>query len=71
MTHFGMVLRVLFLLFVICLIFEIIRKILGGSLGLQELVAALLIANLGYTYRINSKLSEHIGWHRGRENHIK
>ncbi len=55
------------LLFIIYLIVELIRNILGGSLGFEELVIGLLIANLGYSFYINSKLSEHIGWHRGQK----
>jgi len=63
-------------LFVLYLIIEIIRKILGGSLGFEELVIGLLIANLGYTVGLHTKvahlqaqLSEHIGWHKGKEDH--
>lgn len=55
-------------LFVIYLIFELIRKMLGGSLGFEELVIGLLIANLGYTFNISNRLSKHIGWHKGRTN---
>ncbi|MEW6063540.1 MAG: hypothetical protein AB1571_04190 [Nanoarchaeota archaeon] len=58
-------------LFMIYLIIEIIRKIIGGSLGFEELVIALLVANLGYSFYINSKISGHIGWHRGKDNHKK
>ena len=58
----------LLILFVIYLIIEIIRKILGGSLGFEELVIGLLIANLGYSFYINSKISEHMGWHKGKDN---
>lgn len=50
------------------IIVEIIRKILGRSLGFEEIVVGLLIANLGYSFYINAKLSEHIGWHRVRGN---
>jgi len=67
---------VLLMLFVLYLIIEIIRKILGGSLGFEELVIGLLIANLGYTLGLHTKLahlqakiSEHIGWHKGKEDH--
>jgi len=49
------------------LIIELIRKILGGSLEFEEIIIGLLIANLGYSFYINSKVSEHIGWHKGRE----
>ncbi len=52
--------------FAIYLIFEIARKLLGGSLGFEELVIGLLIANLGYTFALHAKVSEHIGWHKGK-----
>ena len=58
----------LLILFIIYLIIEIIRNLLGGSLGFEELVIGLLIANLGYSFYINSKLSGHIGWHKGKDN---
>ena len=74
----------LFAIFLIYLIIELIRKILGGSLGFEELVTALLVANIGYTFymhsaimdvsnrlsEINSKLSGHIGWHKGKEHNV-
>ena len=70
-------------LFVIYLIIEVIRKILGGSLGYEALIVGLLVTNLGYTIGLHGKiiglhgkiadikaqLSEHLGWHKGKENH--
>ena len=53
--------------FAIYLATEIIRKLLGGSLGFEEITIGLLIANLGYSFYINTKLSEHLGWHKGKE----
>jgi predicted membrane channel-forming protein YqfA (hemolysin III family) len=60
-------------LFVVYLIIEIIRKMFGGSLGFEEIVIGLLIANLGYVFylqrdmsKIDSKISGHIGWHKGK-----
>ncbi len=67
MTHLQKFLYWAFLLFLIYLAFELLRKLLGGSLGFEELVIGLLVANLGYSYHINTKLSEHLGWHRGKE----
>ncbi len=52
-------------LFILYLIIELIRRILGGSLGFEELVIGILIANLGFSFHISSRLSHHIGWHRG------
>jgi len=60
------VVDLLMVLFLAYLMIEIIRKMLGGSLGFEEIVIGLLIANLGYSFHINTKLSEHLGWHRGR-----
>ena len=61
--------------FVIFLIIALIQKILGGSLGFEEIVIGLLVANLGYSFylqgsinKIDSKISEHLGWHKGKEN---
>ena len=63
-----------FILFLVYIIFELGRKIFGGSLGFEELVIGLLIANLGYSFylkesiqHLDSKLSQHLGWHSGRK----
>lgn len=56
----------LLVFFIIYLIIEIIRKMLGGSLGFEEIIIGLLVANLAYSFHINTKLSEHVGWHKGR-----
>lgn len=55
----------LFGIFAIYMIIELIRKILGGSLGFEEIIVGLLLVNIGYSFKINSKLSEHLGWHKG------
>lgn len=55
-----------FVAFLIYIVIELIRRLLGGSLGFEELVVGLLITNLGYSFYINSRLSEHIGWHVGK-----
>jgi hypothetical protein len=49
------------------LLYEVMRKLLGGSLGFEELAIGLLIANLGYSFYLNSHLSEHIGWHKAQK----
>ncbi len=61
----------LLIIFIVYLIIELLRNILGGSLGFEELVIGLLIANLGYSFYISSKLSEHIGWHKGINHRTK
>ena len=71
MKKWEQILYWLLVIFMIYLIIELLRKIFGGSLGFEELVVGLLIANLGYSFHINAKLSEHIGWHKGRDNNKK
>jgi len=65
----------LFVAFLVYLSIELLRKILGGSLGFEELVIALLIANIGYSFhlkeainKIDAKMAGHIGWHKGNQN---
>lgn len=53
-------------LFVVYLIYEVVRKIAGGSLGYEEIMIGLLVANLGYTFHMNAILHEHIGWDKGK-----
>ncbi|MBI2498833.1 hypothetical protein HYV88_01165 [Candidatus Woesearchaeota archaeon] len=69
METWQKVLYLLLGLFTIYLIIEILRKIFGGSLTTDAIVIGLLVANLGYSFYINSKLSEHIGWHKGKGDH--
>lgn len=61
----------LLIIFMIYLVIELIRELLGGSLGFEELVIGLLIANLGYSFYINTKVSEHMGWHLGQKKRRK
>jgi len=67
MKKWQKILYWILILFMTYLIIELIRKILGGSLSIEELIIGLMIANLGYSFYINTKLSEHIGWHKGKE----
>ena len=62
------ILQWIFILFLAYIFIELIRRIFSGSLGFEELVIGLLIANLGFTFHIDSKLSEHMGWHKGKTN---
>ncbi len=48
----------LLFLFLVYLIYELIRKLLGGSLTFESLVIGLLIANLGYSFYIKDAISK-------------
>ena len=78
MLKTGTILRFLFVVFMIWVIFELVRKILGGSLGFEELMIVMLSINIGFSFKLHSmvskldsKLSGHIGWHRGRDSRIR
>lgn len=62
------ILLILFVIFVIYLAFEIIRKLFGGSLSFEEIAIGLLVINIGYSFIINAKLENHLGWHKGLKN---
>lgn len=46
------------IIFTIYVIIEVIRKIFGGSLGFEELVVTLLGINIGYSFYLNSRISD-------------
>ena len=62
-----MLFRLLVFLFLLQLIFNIIRNIFGGLYTIQEFMIFMLVANVGYTFYVHAKLSEHLGWHKGKE----
>tara|TARA_Y100000310_G_C20187160_1_gene580828 strand:- start:229 stop:447 length:219 start_codon:yes stop_codon:yes gene_type:complete len=47
--------------------YQLVRAILGGSWQTESLMIALLIFNLGLTWRLSMKFGGHIVWHRIRE----
>ena len=61
--------------FVVLVIIQVMRKIIGGSWATEAVIITLLVANIGYSFalksslaKIESKLSEHLGWHNGYKN---
>jgi len=63
------ILQWLLALFMLYLIFEILRTLFGGSLGTEELIIGLLVANLGYSFHTHSLVVEHLEWHKGKYTH--
>lgn len=56
------------------IIYQLIKKILGGSWQTESIIIALLIFNLGLTWKssmelmkLNSKFNRHIKWHKGKQ----
>lgn len=59
------ILKVLLALFAVYIIYELIKKLYGGSLSIEQLILALLILNLGWTALIQRQIYSHLGKHKG------
>ncbi len=67
--------KIIFYILAIILLYQILRAILGGTWSTEDMIIALVIFNLtatltlfGLIYKLNAKISDHIGWHRGLGN---
>lgn len=72
---FKKIMYVILVLFVFYLAYELLRKILGGSLGFEEIVIALVVVNIGFSFslqqsihKLDKRLSAHLTWHKAKEN---
>ena len=57
---------IILILLGLLLVYQLLRKILGGSWQYETIIITLLLFNLGMTWRMGLKLEGHIGWHKGR-----
>lgn len=55
---------ILLVLFGLFIAYQVLRAIFGGSWQTESIIIALLIFNLGLTYRLNMKFDGHINWHK-------
>jgi len=58
-------LKILLLIFAAYIVYQIIRKILGGSWESEQIIISLLILNIGWTALIQRQISTHAGEHKG------
>jgi len=61
------VVKIILALFGIFIAYQILRIITGGSWQTESIIIALLIFNLGISWRLNAKLEGHRGWHKGKD----
>jgi len=47
--------------------YQLLRAILGGSWQIETIIIALLIFNLGLTWKLSLKLEGHMNWHKFRD----
>ena len=57
-------LDILLILLGLFIAYQLIKAILGGSWQTESIVIALLMFNLGLTYRLSIRLDRHINWHK-------
>lgn len=62
--------NIVIFLFAIFIAYQILRVIFGGSWQFESIIIAILVFNLGITWKINTKLEGHMGWHKGRESKL-
>ena len=55
----------LIILFAVFVIFKLIEKIFGGSWETEDLIIALLILNMGWSFVTSYTLWTHLGEHKG------
>jgi uncharacterized membrane protein len=44
--------------------YQIIRAIFGGSWQTESIIIALLVFNLGLTWKLSNEFNGHISWHK-------
>jgi len=58
---------ILLILFGLFVAYQVLRAIIGGTWKTESIIIALLIFNLGLTYRLGMKFEGHINWHKFRD----
>jgi len=59
------IIKMALFLFAIYIIYQILRKIFGGSWSIEQIILSLLILNIGWTALLQRQLSSHMGEHKG------
>jgi len=57
----------LLILLGIFIAYQLLRAILGGSWQIETIIIALLIFNLGLTWKLSLKLEGYMNWHKFRD----
>jgi len=57
---------ILLILFGLFIAYQLLLAIFGGSWQTETLIIALLIFNMGITWKLSMKFEGHMGWHKAR-----
>lgn len=60
----------------VIIIIQLLKSIFGGTWAIEDVILALVILNLtvtfgmvGYLISLSNKITGHIEWHKGRDQH--
>ncbi|HLC58090.1 MAG TPA: hypothetical protein VJH95_05950 [Candidatus Nanoarchaeia archaeon] len=84
-TIFYIISQVIAYILAVIIIYQILKILLGGSWETEQVILALVMLNLsisfgigGYLLHLNNKISKvdskltgHFGWHKGRDEELK
>ncbi len=65
------ILRIFLIVVGIILIYQLLRKILGGSWEMETFLITLVIANAGYSFYLGNQISELRGWSQQFEKRLE
>ncbi len=58
-------------LFAVYVLYQILRKLLGGSWSIEEIILALVVVNLGWTGYLQKDFSQHLGEHKLHDHRLE
>ncbi|MEK6880926.1 MAG: hypothetical protein AABY22_15000 [Nanoarchaeota archaeon] len=58
---------ILLILLGLFIAYQIIKAIFGGTWEIEDIILALLIFNLGLTWKLNMDFHGHIAWHKVKD----
>jgi len=59
--------NILLILLGLFIAYQLIKAIFGGSWQTESIIIALLIFNLGLTWKLTAEFEGHINWHKLRD----
>ena len=62
---------ILLILLGLFIAYQLLRAIIGGTWQTEALIIALVIFNLGLTWKLSMKLEGHINWHNLKDSIMK
>ena len=62
---------ILLILLGLFIAYQLVKAIFGGSWQTESIIIALLVFNLGLTWKLSSEFNGHINWHKLKDKFFK